>query len=210
MEYASRRPGVRHGRSVLGFATTARSRGDEPEDRGACDHHLDRPPTGGQPVVVLVGEDRDDPRREQHQPGAEETTASTQPTAGHQRTDRGGQYADHGQHHRPWISPGDHSEAGRLTTLAAAEARRLDQPGSLARAQMLLTDLDVRRRADDPLTVREREVAGLVAKALSNRQIAERLVLSERTIESHVRNILTKLGLSNRTELTAHLLGDQH
>jgi DNA-binding NarL/FixJ family response regulator len=52
-------------------------------------------------------------------------------------------------------------------------------------------------------------VANLVAKALSNRQIAEHLVLSERTIESHVRNILTKFDLTNRTELTAHLLDDQ-
>jgi DNA-binding CsgD family transcriptional regulator len=104
---------------------------------------------------------------------------------------------------------GDHTEATVLATRAAAEARRLDQPGPLARAQRLLTDLNAQRRANDPLTVREREVATLVAKALSNRQIAERLVLSERTIESHVRNILTKLDLTNRTELTAHLLDDQ-
>jgi DNA-binding NarL/FixJ family response regulator len=58
----------------------------------------------------------------------------------------------------------------------------------------------------DPLTDREREIAGLVAEALSNKQIAERLVPSERTVESHVRHILAKLGLANRTELTAHLL----
>jgi DNA-binding CsgD family transcriptional regulator len=101
---------------------------------------------------------------------------------------------------------GDHTEATTLATRAAAEARRLDQPGPLARAQRLLTDLDARRRAEDPLTAREREVAGLVAKALSNRQIAERLVLSERTVESHVRAVLTKLNLTNRTELTAYLL----
>jgi DNA-binding CsgD family transcriptional regulator len=104
---------------------------------------------------------------------------------------------------------GDHSEAAVLATQAAAEARRLHQPGPLARAQELLTDFNAQRRANDPLTAREREVATLVAKALSNRQIAGRLVLSERTIESHVRNILTKLGLTNRTELTAHLLDDQ-
>jgi DNA-binding CsgD family transcriptional regulator/DNA-binding transcriptional ArsR family regulator len=103
---------------------------------------------------------------------------------------------------------GDHGEAAVLAARAAAEARRLDQPGPLARAQGLLTEFQARHRANDPLTAREREVAGLVAKALSNRQIAERLVLSERTIESHVRNILTKLGLTNRTELTAHLLDD--
>lgn len=106
-------------------------------------------------------------------------------------------------------APGDHAEAAVLAARAAAEARRLDLPGPLARADRLLAHLAARRRADDPLTVREREVAGLVAQALSNRQIADHLVLSERTIESHVRNILTKLGLTNRTELTAHLLGDR-
>jgi DNA-binding CsgD family transcriptional regulator/DNA-binding transcriptional ArsR family regulator len=104
---------------------------------------------------------------------------------------------------------GDRAEAVRLVTRAAAEARRLDQPGPLTGAQRLLADLNAQRLADDPLTAREREVAGLVAKALFNRQIAERLTLSERTVESHVRSILTKLGLTNRTELTAHLLKDQ-
>ena len=101
---------------------------------------------------------------------------------------------------------GDHAEAARLAVRATAEARRLDLPGPLSRAHRLRADLDARRRADDPLTPREREVALLVAKALTNRKIAERLVLSERTVESHVRNILNKLGLANRTELTAHVL----
>jgi DNA-binding NarL/FixJ family response regulator len=59
------------------------------------------------------------------------------------------------------------------------------------------------RRAGDPLTGREREIATLVADALSNRQIAHRLVLSERTVESHVRSVLAKLGLANRTEVAA-------
>jgi len=57
------------------------------------------------------------------------------------------------------------------------------------------------RRGRSPLSGREVEVADLVAAALSNRQIAERLVLSERTVESHVRNILTKLGFTTRTEI---------
>jgi DNA-binding NarL/FixJ family response regulator len=49
---------------------------------------------------------------------------------------------------------------------------------------------------------REREVVGLVAQALSNREVARTLVLSERTVESHVRSILAKTGLTTRTELT--------
>ena len=52
-----------------------------------------------------------------------------------------------------------------------------------------------------------RELAGLVAGALTNRQIAERLFLSERTVESHVRNILGKLGLSNRTQIATLAAG---
>ncbi len=86
---------------------------------------------------------------------------------------------------------------------AAAQARRLDMPGPLARAGQLLTDLAAARRAVDPLTAREHEVAALLAKGQSNRQIAAALVLSERTVESHVRNILAKLGCANRVELLA-------
>jgi DNA-binding CsgD family transcriptional regulator len=55
-----------------------------------------------------------------------------------------------------------------------------------------------------PLTRREREVAELVAQGLTNKQIAARLVISPRTVESHVENVLTKLGFTNRTQLAAH------
>ncbi|MGW7520269.1 LuxR C-terminal-related transcriptional regulator [Streptomyces sp. NPDC054796] len=56
------------------------------------------------------------------------------------------------------------------------------------------------------LTRREREVAGLVAEGLSNREIAERLVISKRTADAHIEHILAKLGFSSRAEITA-LLG---
>jgi DNA-binding CsgD family transcriptional regulator len=51
------------------------------------------------------------------------------------------------------------------------------------------------------LTAREREVAGFLSQGKSNREIAEDLVLSERTVESHVGNILTKLGFDSRAQI---------
>jgi len=53
---------------------------------------------------------------------------------------------------------------------------------------------------EEPLTEREIEVLKLVAKGLSNQDIAEKLVVSERTVGSHVSNILSKLHLANRTQ----------
>jgi DNA-binding CsgD family transcriptional regulator len=53
----------------------------------------------------------------------------------------------------------------------------------------------------DPLTRREREVAELVARGLNNRRIAEKLVITERTVASHIEHILDKLGFGSRTEI---------
>jgi len=63
--------------------------------------------------------------------------------------------------------------------------------------------------ADKPhdyhLTRREREVAELLGRDLTNRQIAKELVVSERTVEKHVANILKKLGLHSREKVTASM-----
>jgi DNA-binding NarL/FixJ family response regulator len=56
------------------------------------------------------------------------------------------------------------------------------------------------------LTDRETEVLRLVAKGLSYKQIAERLVLSHRTVQNHVQNTLTKLQLHNRVELVRYAI----
>lgn len=53
-----------------------------------------------------------------------------------------------------------------------------------------------------PLTIREREIARLVAEALSNKEIAGRLILSEQTVKNHLHNIFEKLGVEDRTSLT--------
>jgi DNA-binding CsgD family transcriptional regulator len=97
--------------------------------------------------------------------------------------------------------PDDRPAARALVTAAAAEFRRLDLPGPLADADALVVRIDAAARVDNPLSRRESEVAALIAQARSNRQIAEHLVLSERTVESHVRSILAKLGYSTRTEI---------
>ena len=57
-----------------------------------------------------------------------------------------------------------------------------------------------------PLTKREREVAGLAAAGRSSRAIAQQLYLSERTVENHLQNVYTKLGVASRSEL-AEVLG---
>ncbi|GAA0972283.1 response regulator transcription factor [Acrocarpospora macrocephala] len=56
------------------------------------------------------------------------------------------------------------------------------------------------------LTDRETEILRLVAKGLSYRQIAERLVLSHRTVQNHVQNTLSKLQLHNRVELVRYAI----
>jgi DNA-binding NarL/FixJ family response regulator len=91
--------------------------------------------------------------------------------------------------------------AAELADTAAAEFRRLDMPGPLATAIRTIDGIANGRRSASPLSAREAEVAALVARALSNREIAASLVLSERTVESHVRSILSKLGFSTRTEI---------
>ena len=54
-----------------------------------------------------------------------------------------------------------------------------------------------------PPTRREREVAALIARGLTNRQIAAKLVIAERTADTHVANILGKLGFAARAQVAA-------
>ena len=63
-----------------------------------------------------------------------------------------------------------------------------------------------RETVETPLTERETEVLRMVAKGLSYRQIAERLVVSHRTVQNHVQNTLRKLQMHNRVELTRYAI----
>jgi DNA-binding CsgD family transcriptional regulator len=96
--------------------------------------------------------------------------------------------------------PSDRDEAGALVVALAPVAAAL----GMAPWVEALADLEQTtdgRRSPGPLTARELEVAGLVAEGLTNRDIAARLYLSDRTAQNHVQHILTKLGLSNRTQI---------
>jgi len=54
-----------------------------------------------------------------------------------------------------------------------------------------------------PLAKREADVARLVAEGLSNKQIGARLFISERTVDSHIRSILNKLGFNSRAQIAS-------
>ena len=100
------------------------------------------------------------------------------------------------------------------TELAEREAGtaldRLLELGAEAEAERArrLLDVSIRGGADrrhlPEVTPRERDVLGLLAEGLTNRQIAERLVVSEHTVHRHVTNILRKLDLPSRTAAAAH------
>jgi len=59
---------------------------------------------------------------------------------------------------------------------------------------------------EEPLTEREEEILRYVARGLSNQEIADTLVVSERTVRTHISNILAKLHLANRTQATLYAL----
>jgi DNA-binding CsgD family transcriptional regulator len=104
-----------------------------------------------------------------------------------------------------------HFQAARETIDAIAEKNRDEVLRERFRTGALATLPPSRKRTANQeakaqfggLTAREREVASLIARGLSNREIAEELVLGERTIETHVGNVLGKLSFSSRAQIAA-------
>jgi predicted ATPase/DNA-binding CsgD family transcriptional regulator len=94
---------------------------------------------------------------------------------------------------------------------AWAEGQRLSLPRAVDYAMQPVARPAAggRTSSSGPLTAREYEVASLVAEGLTNRQIAERLVIAASTAERHVANILDKLDMSSRAQLAVWLVEHQ-
>ncbi|MGH9173797.1 MAG: LuxR C-terminal-related transcriptional regulator, partial [Vicinamibacterales bacterium] len=86
---------------------------------------------------------------------------------------------------------------------AALGAQFLNRALALFPVPRRLTALQTAKREYDGVTARQREVAALIARGHSNREIAEALSLSERTIESHVTSILATLNFAARSQIAA-------
>jgi predicted ATPase/DNA-binding CsgD family transcriptional regulator len=102
---------------------------------------------------------------------------------------------------QPWL---DRAQAD----VGSATAEQLAQEGSRLSFDELVDE--ALRVSDDsrngPLSTREREIADLVARGLTNREIAEQLIISTRTVESHVDHIKAKLGFGRRARIVAWAL----
>jgi len=100
-------------------------------------------------------------------------------------------------------SGADLDNARRLASAVVQEAQRLGMRPFVVRAAALLSGMPRRRVRLEQLTPRELEVARLIAEGLTNRQLAVRLGISERTAENHVDHIFTKLGFVSRAQVAA-------
>jgi non-specific serine/threonine protein kinase len=88
-----------------------------------------------------------------------------------------------------------------------AEGRDGAQPSESTPTRPHLTRREAAKAQWNGLTARERDVAALVAQGKSNREIAEDLVVSERTVDAHLVNILGKLEFKSRTQVAAWAIG---
>lgn len=98
-------------------------------------------------------------------------------------------------------------KASRPAELLAAIERVMDGETALdSAAGQVLVRSAARRDPLDELTEREREVFDAMARGLTNTEIAERFVVSEGTVRTHVANVLNKLDLRDRAQVTVYAL----
>ncbi len=81
--------------------------------------------------------------------------------------------------------------------VANDESAPAPQPGNLG---------SVRERERSPLSQREREIVALVAQGFKNKEMAEKMFISEQTVKNHLHNIFDKLGVSDRLELALYAI----
>ena len=119
-------------------------------------------------------------------------------------------------HGRALAAAGDRPSAVRVLATADTAfdgfgaARRHDEAVRELRRLGHRVTRPARATDGGPLTAREHEIAELVATGRTNREIAEQLVLSPRTIEAHLRSIYAKLAVRSRVELTRALQHTAH
>lgn len=73
-------------------------------------------------------------------------------------------------------------------------------------AEMMAGGTPGKGRERSPLSQREREIVGLVAQGYKNREMAEKMFISEQTVKNHLHNIFDKLGVSDRLELALYAI----
>jgi predicted ATPase/DNA-binding CsgD family transcriptional regulator len=102
---------------------------------------------------------------------------------------------------QPWLDRA-------LVAVGSAEGHQLGAEGRQLSSDELMDEAlhEVDRDPNGPLSSREQEVADLVAHGLTNREIAQRLIISTRTVESHVEHIKVKLGFARRARIVAWAL----
>jgi DNA-binding CsgD family transcriptional regulator len=118
------------------------------------------------------------------------------------------------------LSYGEHLRRGRRRTDARVQLRaaiegferlRAEPWAERARAELRASGETARKRdasTVDQLTPQELQISRLVAEGLTNKEIAAQLFLSPRTIDAHLRNVFSKLGVTSRTQLARLPLGE--
>jgi DNA-binding NarL/FixJ family response regulator len=104
------------------------------------------------------------------------------------------------------LKDADADDVAAAIRAARAGEVHLDPAVAALLARRVRERAGTRDEPAEPLTEREREVLGLVARGFSNKAIAAELAITERTARTHVSNILGKLGLSSRTQAALYAL----